>query len=67
MTTFTPSRVGRGPYTTCAEFSDASLMGLWRAGFDTHDIAPLLRAPEHEVERRLHRILDARHAATVPA
>lgn len=67
MSTFTPSRVGRRPYSTCGEFTDAELMDLWRAGFDTCAIAAMLSAPEHEVERRLHRILDARRAGTVPA
>jgi DNA-binding NarL/FixJ family response regulator len=38
----------------------------WRRGLDTRAIALDLHVDEHQVERELHRIMDARFAANAP-
>lgn len=44
------------------ETADRDILMLWAKGRDTYAIALQLGVPEHQVEMRLHRLKDARHA-----
>lgn len=47
---------------TIYDLDGRSMLILWgfRRGLDTVAIAQFMRAPEHEIERRLHSLLDDR-------